>query len=230
MGHSHKLFNYTSAESILFCHVSSYNTRSPFDMDCFLSVQFLCNEVSFAVAIDHLQETTEKGVVVLELYSGCGHHGDIISTVLKDTLCDSDGHRPHITLLRVDNRVAGIGNPEIVADITTATSADMHKLRLIYPNKLWIVIASPPCEAYSKANTTGDTSEEALALADAKVLQVQNFIENLEATLGVLENPATGRLKSRNVRNIVELTSVFITHASTSTQYRTISFKRELLQ
>ena len=163
----------------------------------------MCNQVSFTFALDHVIGTMEKGIAVLELYSGCGHHGDIISTILKETLCDSQGHRPHVTLLRVDNKVAGIGNPEIGADITTATCADIQKLKLRYPNKHWIVIASPPCEAYSKANTTGDTSEEALALADTKVLQVQNFIENLEATLGVLENPATGRLKLRNVRNII---------------------------
>lgn len=175
----------------------------PFDKDSFLYVQLVCNQVSFAFALHHVVGTTEKGIAVLELYSGCGHHGDIISTVLKETLCDSDGHRPHVTLLRVDNKVAGIGNPEIGADITTATCADIQKLKLRYPNKRWIVIASPPCEAYSKANTTGDTSEQALALADAKVLQVQNFIENLEATLGVLENPGTGRLKSRKVRNII---------------------------
>jgi site-specific DNA-cytosine methylase len=146
--------------------------------------------------------TCEKGVAVLELYSGSGAHGHIIATVLKETLIDKEGHRPHISLIRADIKQAAAGNPEINADIMSATSADIRRLKLMYPNKRWIVLASPPCESYSIANTTGDTSKHALEVADEKVLQVQKFIDNLEATLGVLENPATGRLKQRKVRFI----------------------------
>ncbi len=146
--------------------------------------------------------TPEKGVAVLELYSGSGAHGRLIATVLNEALVDKQGHRPHITLLRVDRVMAGVMNPEINADIMSATPSDIRKLKWLYPNKRWVVLASPPCETYSVANTTGDTSKRALALADEKVLQVQSFIQNLEATLGVLENPATGRLKQRQVKCI----------------------------
>lgn len=60
-------------------------------------------------------------------------------------------------------------------------------------------MASPPCEVYSKANTTGKVDEESLKSADELVEYVFHFQEHLKALATVVENPATGRLVTRKV-------------------------------
>ena len=63
----------------------------------------------------------------------------------------------------------------------------------------WIILASPPCEVYSRANTTGRVNEETLREADVLVECVFLFEQHLKSIATVIENPATGRLVHRKV-------------------------------
>lgn len=63
----------------------------------------------------------------------------------------------------------------------------------------WIILASPPCEVYSRANTTGRVNEETLREADVLVESVFLFEQHLKSIATVIENPATGRLVHRKV-------------------------------
>ena len=63
----------------------------------------------------------------------------------------------------------------------------------------WIILASSPCEVYSRANTTGRVNEETLREADILVESVFLFEEHLNSIATVIENPATGRLVHRKV-------------------------------
>jgi len=63
----------------------------------------------------------------------------------------------------------------------------------------WIILASPPCEVYSRANTTGKVDEVSLKAADELVSCIFLFKEHLGAIATVVENPSTGRLPNRSV-------------------------------
>ena len=63
----------------------------------------------------------------------------------------------------------------------------------------WIILASPPCEVYSRANTTGKVDEVSLKAADELVSCIFLFKEHLGAVATVVENPSTGRLPNRSV-------------------------------
>lgn len=63
----------------------------------------------------------------------------------------------------------------------------------------WIILASPPCEVYSRANTTGKVDEVSLKAADELVSCIFLFMERLGAIATVVENPSTGRLPNRSV-------------------------------
>lgn len=63
----------------------------------------------------------------------------------------------------------------------------------------WIILASPPCEVYSRANTTGKVDDESLRKADELVRSVFLFQEHLEALVTIVENPSTGLLVNRDV-------------------------------
>jgi site-specific DNA-cytosine methylase len=137
----------------------------------------------------------------LELFSGCGRHGEIVTNTLKHYLDPFAGLcTPFVNLIRIDIKKKNNANPELVADLLHFNMDHVARLKKCYPNKCWVVLASPPCQTYSKANTTGDTSPEALIRADQHVIVAQNFIVNLDAYIGILENPATGLLKNRKVR------------------------------
>ena len=60
------------------------------------------------------------------------------------------------------------------------------------------VWASPPCTEYSVARTTAKTPRN-LALADTIVARTLLIIEHLEPKAWLMENPATGLLKTREV-------------------------------
>jgi len=68
----------------------------------------------------------------------------------------------------------------------------------------WIIIASPPCEVYSRANTTGKVDERSLRAADELVSCIFLFKEHLGAVATVVENPSTGRLPNRSVSTFTE--------------------------
>ena len=137
----------------------------------------------------------------MELFSGCGSHGEIICNTLRNDLHPLAGLcKPFVNLIRIDILKKDNGNPELVADLLHFKKEHVASLKKCYPNKCWVVLASPPCQTYSKANTTGDTSPEALLRADEHVRVAQNFIVHLDAFIGILENPATGLLKHREVR------------------------------
>jgi len=138
--------------------------------------------------------------VVLELFCGCGEHGENVANVLRATLKDSTGGRPHVTLIRADIQKQE-KEIEMQCDLLSASSEGICRLKNLFPNKRWIVLASPPCQAYSRANTTGKNRlEDGMQEADKRVKLVVDFISKLEAVLGVVENPETGRLKDREVR------------------------------
>ena len=62
----------------------------------------------------------------------------------------------------------------------------------------FVLLGSPPCTAYSRANTTGQRD---LEVADELVAVVQLLLETLECVVCVMENPATGLLPGREVRH-----------------------------
>ena len=70
--------------------------------------------------------------------------------------------------------------------------------RDIEPGTYDFIWASPPCTQYSKSRTNAKTPRN-LALADAIVNRTLQIIEHLEPKGWLMENPATGLLKTRNV-------------------------------
>ena len=61
----------------------------------------------------------------------------------------------------------------------------------------FVLLGSPPCTSYSRANTTGQRDLEA---ADELVAVMQLLMETLNCIVCVMENPATGLLPDREVR------------------------------
>eukprot|EP00798_Chlamydomonas_sp_ICE-L_P014924 gene14924-20977_t len=164
---------------------------------------------TFASALKGVLGTNETGYIILELFSGRGSH----SLYLKEAMAHKLEHktpegrafRPHVTVFRLDCVLREPGNPELHCDILTASKELVQALKDKFPLKRWIILASPPCTVYSRANTTGDTSKEALRAADKFVAIVELFTRTLGG-ITILENPATGKLKTREVIKFLEYT------------------------
>jgi hypothetical protein len=121
-------------------------------------------------------------IYILELFSGHGHVSDTAAWMLD---C------PRWT---VDFDPSG--GPSQVKDIGEWTAQDSEDLKARFPERRPIVFASPPCENYSRMNTTGKPDLEA---ADALVAKVREISEAIGAVAVFVENPGTGKLYGREV-------------------------------
>jgi len=79
--------------------------------------------------------------------------------------------------------------------------------RQIPPETYAFVWASPPCQQYSIARTTAKTPRN-LALADSIVARTLEIIRHLQPKGWLMENPATGLLKTRGVVGGLPFTTV----------------------
>lgn len=98
--------------------------------------------------------------------------------------CARYGQR--FTVVSVD--IDPAANPTHVSDIRTWIFGRYP------PNSFDIIWASPPCTAYSCANTRGHRDMED---ADSIVLHVMKIISYFLPSVYFIENPATGMLKDR---------------------------------
>lgn len=160
-----------------------------------------------------------EGVVVLELYSGCGQHGDIVASQLRENLWlpphGTSRHRARkcakapsdprgtagmtraiVTLITVDSNPSS--NATLTFDARGLSDSNLALLRSKIPNKIVVLLSSPPCTAYSVANTTGYRD---LVGADELVEVVKRVHYGLACECTVVENPGTGLLVHRDVIN-----------------------------
>ncbi len=149
-----------------------------------------------------------EGVVVLELYSGCGVHSCIVSGQLRENLWVPQrsgliSTRKQITEKRTlavvtQYSIDLCGDATLRLDARGLTQCSLALFRSRIPNKRVVLLASPPCTAYSIANTTGIRN---LQLADQLVTIVQQVHYGLDCDCTIMENPATGMLPRRDVAN-----------------------------
>ena len=142
------------------------------------------------------------------MYSGCGRHGKIVSAQLKDQLwlplvksrlrseVEASKTRTIVTLYSIDNHPRS--KPSLKLDARGLTDSNLALFRSKIPNKVVILLASPPCNSYSRANTTGPKDLEA---ADGLVAVVRQVHYGLACECTVVENPGTGLLVHRDVIN-----------------------------
>lgn len=147
-------------------------------------------------------------MVVIELYSGCGRHGHIVSSHLMEHLWLPKGKsrlrsergtsrtRAIVTLYSIDNNPDSKSSLKI--DATGLTDSNLALIRSLIPHKLVVLLASPPCTAYSRANTTGVRDLEG---ADELVAVAKHVHYGLGVECTVVENPGTGQLMNRDVIN-----------------------------
>ena len=80
----------------------------------------------------------------------------------------------------------------------TCDILDWEAWRGIEPGTYTFIWASPPCQQYSRSRTTAKTPRN-LVLADSIVAKTREIIEFLRPRGYLMENPATGLLKTRDV-------------------------------
>jgi hypothetical protein len=123
-------------------------------------------------------------VYVLELFSGHGSVSATASRILDNcpvvTVDESNAH----------------GKPIVCAVLPRDNQVVIDRCRELYPDRSVIIWASPECREYSRAKTLGVRD---LITADANVRAVRDIAAALRATLVIIENPATGLLKERDV-------------------------------
>lgn len=124
-----------------------------------------------------------RDVFILELYSGNGRVAPIMSGVLGCPYETIDINPDH--------------DPTIVKDLLEWSAEDSAALRAKHLGRRAVIFASPPCEQYSQARTTGGSRD--LEKADAMVRKVKDIAEELDALFVFVENPETGLLKTRDV-------------------------------
>ncbi len=119
---------------------------------------------------------------ILELYCG---NGEVSSMAGKMLECE------HIETVDIDPQ----WEPSVLVDIMDWDN-NIHgtALKQKYGDRRPIVWASPPCQDYSKMNTTGSRN---LKLADERVKKIKEICDFLDAHIVIIENPETGLLKSR---------------------------------
>jgi len=90
--------------------------------------------------------------------------------------------------------------PTICISIEEWSAEHVATLERLHPNKRPIIWASPPCEEYSCAKTTGIRNIED---ADGRVQKVFDVAQALAAHVILIENPATGILASDDKRELM---------------------------
>lgn len=120
---------------------------------------------------------------IVEVYSG---QGSVSQTVQRMLGCPVE---------TIDNNPA-VGATMCMDALQWDRNTHAAALKEKYPHHHPIVFASPPCEHYSKMRTT---AERDLDLADAHVDVVRRVSDDLDAAIVLVENPATGLLKTRDV-------------------------------
>ena len=80
----------------------------------------------------------------------------------------------------------------------TSDILNWESWRDIAPRTYTFIWASPPCTQYSIARTTAKTPRN-FALADSIVARTLEIINHLQPKGWLMENPATGLLKTRGV-------------------------------
>ena len=142
---------------------------------------------------------------MLELFAGCGSHSSVVAAVLSENLKYPGSQRVRVTRLTVDNDARLEPRPGLVADLRVWRREHTAALLDVYPNKRFVVHASPPCQAYSVANTTSETSLEELMNEADPLVRAPLFIYQDLCDMGnralalTVENPGTGRLVGRDV-------------------------------
>jgi hypothetical protein len=159
----------------------------------------------------HIRQDNRWGVLVVELYSGCGNHSRHVARALRQVLYVQEGdnfrlrrgpvgevtakRRPPVVVLSIDRKAHPAGT-SLVVDARGLTAENLGKLKAKMPNMVVILLASPPCIAYSTVNTTGVRD---LELADDLVRVVQACHETLGPVCTIMENPAAPGLLSERV-------------------------------
>jgi hypothetical protein len=165
-----------------------------------------------------------RGVVILELFSGYASHGQTIQNILtqrcywaRDAKTDKPLLIPDVQLLTLDRDFtppeAAKSPTHFQVDAQAFTAANIKLLLDLFEVKDFIILASPPCQAYSRMNSDmakklkkqkdAAQAKELLQQSDKLVTVVKTIHETIYATgrrvVTILENPATGRLKQRTV-------------------------------
>lgn len=122
-------------------------------------------------------------VYVLEVY--CGHAS--VSKIMQHML------KCPVETIDIDP----FFEPSMCMDALMWSSMHATILKEKYPNRRPIVFASPPCQHYSLMRTTGSARD--LEHADKHVSIIETIANDLNACLVLIENPATGLLKTRPV-------------------------------
>lgn len=99
--------------------------------------------------------------------------------------------RPVVSLLSVDKQQTVSRGTTLVVDARGLTAGNLALLKEKLPNMAVVLLASPPCTAYSKVHTTGTRD---LVGADALVDVVRVCHEQLRDVCPVMENPAAPSL------------------------------------
>ncbi len=186
----------------------------PEDLSAVAEHTRLCIETSLRV-------DKRWGIVVMELYAGCGQHGRIVARTLRQLLSlkeadngrvkravtsDPKKHRPPVLLLSIDKLPGALGTT-LVVDARGLNAANLALLKGKFPHMAVVLLASPPCQEYSHGNTKPGPRD--LVGADTLVKVVHECHQRLSAVCTVMENPAwPGLLPGRNVAKFLRSTCV----------------------
>lgn len=167
-----------------------------------------------------IRQDKRWGVVIMDMFSGCGRHGRYTARSLKQVLSlkafakqDGEGRRkgplmqrrPPVVLVTID-KLRSTEGTSLVIDARGLNKENISLLRGKFPNMMVVLLASPPCTEYSMAKTVGVRDLEG---ADALVRVVRACHIGLAPVCTVMENPAhPSLLPSRGVSTFLPNTCV----------------------
>jgi hypothetical protein len=167
------------------------------------------------VCIEAITQDNRWGILVVELYSGCGQHGRTVARTLRQVLSLEEGkndrlkrgrvedkprRRPPVVLLSIDREV-GVAGTSLVVDARGLVPENLHLLKKKFTFMAVVLLASPPCIEYSVAM---NTRPRELDKANELVRIVQSCHEVMQAVCTVMENPAyPGLLPGRAVADFL---------------------------
>ncbi|KAG1656364.1 hypothetical protein FOA52_006806 [Chlamydomonas sp. UWO 241] len=146
--------------------------------------------------IERLSTRRGRLILVLELYAGCGKHGSTISSGMVrqwQSLLEDGPSVPEFVHVTIDMMAACAACKNHVSCCMLAWTVE-HTDALLrkFPDALVVLLASPPCTAFSYARTT-DLTEQDLEQADELVMCVRFVWDRIPAERRValvLENPS----------------------------------------